>query len=74
MISNASLSAFSPVPGAPAAARPNAAGGATRGAGAATDQLREKLAPGGGQGLQVKPGQLAPGQILPRGSLLDRSV
>ena len=72
MISSASLSAFSAVTGTTAATRPNAAG-ATRVAGAGVDQLREKQPPGG-LGLQVKPGQLQPGQILPRGSLLDRSV
>ncbi len=71
MISSASLAAFSSAAGiSPAGALPLSplrAGTSGTGAGGAPNAL-------GAPGTAPKPGTMAPGQILPRGSLLNLSV
>jgi hypothetical protein len=76
MISNNSLSAFSigsPVAGAQAAGRVN--GPAAFQQARAQQQASQPAGSGASlPGGRVSPQSLAPGQILPRGSLLDLSV
>jgi hypothetical protein len=68
MISNASLSAFSASNGIGPAARPSAAPKPTQ------VRAQSPLPPANAMPQQGKPAQPQPGQILPRGSLLNLSV